>query len=302
MKNNILFLLNPTSNEGNAKHFWKKAAQKYDVLPKDPIDVTATDFESIIREKQPDIIAIAGGDGTINMVCRVINKLKKKPRIGILPLGFGNAISYCLGVETIEKAVAVLTKQPAEVTIDLLRTNIRNHELGIFNMSVGYDARIVFNRQNFKYIGLRSYIISAIRSFIDHPEKEITLTLDHNVTLTAVASSLVIANCPIIGQNYTVAPNAKLNDGFLDGTLFSTKYAYLTNLRLKGFKHPLYSEMGKVRFKAKHLRIEGEPYVQIDGDPVVQKEGIEIEIMPSQLCFLRNTKENIDQEYLPFLE
>ena len=302
MKKNILFLLNPNANEGNAKHYWKKAAQKYSLLPKEPVDVTTEDFASIIREKQPDIVAIAGGDGTINMVCRVINKLKKKPRISILPLGFGNAISYCLGVETMDKAVDVLTHQNAEVTIDLLKTNIRNHELGIFNMSVGYDARIVFNRQNFRYIGLRSYILSAIRSFIDHPEKEITLTLDHQVTLTAVASSLVIANCPIIGQNYIVAPKAKLNDGFLDGTLFSTKYAYLTNMRLKGFKHPLYSELGKVRFKAKHLRIDGEPYVQIDGDPVVQKEGIEIEIMPAQLTFLRNTKENIDQEYLPFID
>jgi diacylglycerol kinase family enzyme len=299
--NDILFFLNPRANEGNAKRIWERATHRYPLLPKNPIDITSVDIASVIAEKHPKIIAIAGGDGTINAVCREVSKMKRKPLLSILPLGFGNAISYCLGVETLAKAVDVLKGQGEEITIDLLRTNIHNHEKVVFNLSVGFDARIVFNRQNFRYIGFSSYIISAVRSFISHPEKEITLTIDHNVTLNAVASSLVIANCPIIGQNYVIAPKAKLNDGLLDGTLFSTKYAYLTNLRLRGFKHPLYSEMGKVRFKAKHIRIAGEPFVQIDGDPVVQKEGIEIEIMPSAITFLRNKKENINQEYLPFL-
>jgi diacylglycerol kinase family enzyme len=70
---------------------------------------------------------------------------------------------------------------------------------------------------------------------------------------------------------------------------------------LQGFKHPLYTELGKVHFKASHIRIEGEPFVQIDGDPVVHKEGIEIKILPKQLTFLRNKKEAINQQYMPFL-
>ena len=219
----------------------------------------------------------------------------------IIPFGFGNALSYCFGVETIEKALDVIKKQEHCVTVDLLKTNIPDHAVGVFSVSVGFDARIVFNREHYKYIGFRSYILSALRSLVSHPENEITFTIDKKVTLTAKASSLVIANCPVIGQNYIVSPNAKLNDGVLDCTLFSTKYAYLTNLRLKGFKYPLYSELGKVRFKASHIKIEGEPYVQIDGDPVVQREGVEIEIMPKQVTFLRNKKDKIDQMYLPFV-
>jgi diacylglycerol kinase family enzyme len=247
------------------------------------------------------LIVIAGGDGTINAVCRTVLKLPKKPRLTILPFGFGNALSYCLGVESMEKALDVIKKQEHAVTVDLLKTNIPNHNVGVFSVSVGFDARIVFNRQHYKYIGFRSYVLSAVRSIISHPEKEITLTIDKSVSLTARASCLVIANCPVIGQNYIVSPNAKLNDGVLDCTLFSTKYAYITNLRVKGFKHPLYSELGKVRFKASHIMIEGEPYVQIDGDPVLQREGVEIEIMPKQVTFLRNKKEQIDQMYLPFV-
>ena len=227
--------------------------------------------------------------------------MHKKPLLSILPFGFGNAISYCLGVETLEKAIEVIQNRPYTVNIDLFKTNVTNHSIGVFSVSVGFDARIVFDRQHYKYIGVRSYILSALRNLVFHPEQEITFTIDKEVTLTARASSLVIANCPVIGQNYIISSSAKLNDGLLDCTLFSTKYDYITNLRFQGFKHPLYSELGKVRFKASHIMIEGEPYVQIDGDPVVQREEVEIEVAPSQLTFLRNTKDKINQLYLPFV-
>lgn len=301
MKHDILYVINPKSNEGNAMRFWQKTRQKYGFLPEHPVDITEASIADIITERKPNVIVIAGGDGTVNTICSVVAPLEKKPLLAIMPFGFGNALSYCLGVETIEKAIAVIRQRERTVTIDLMRTTIPDHTLGVFSVSAGFDARIVFNRQHYRYIGFRSYILSGLRSMVSHPEQEITFTIDKKVTLVARASSLVIANCPVIGQNYIVSPKAKLNDGLLDCTLFSTKYAYLTNLRFRGFTHPLYSELGKVRFKASHIKIEGEPYVQIDGDPVVQKGGVEIAILPSKLTFLRNTDTQIDQQYLPFV-
>lgn len=301
MQKNILYLINPKSNEGQSMKLWEKAREKFDFLPDHPVDLTKINLETYIPKHNPDIVVIAGGDGSINAVCKVVSKMKKKPLLSIIPFGYGNAISYCLGVETIEKAIDVLQKKYETVTIDLLQTNIPKHSIGVFNVSAGFDARVVFNRQHHKYIGFRSYILSAMQSFVSHEEREITLTIDKKVTITARASSLVIANCPVIGQNYIVSPDAKFNDGFLDCTLFSTKYAYITNLRFRGFKHPLYSELGKIRFKASHIRIEGEPYVQVDGDPIMHKGGIEMEILPSQITFLRNKDSEINQMYLPFV-
>jgi len=300
-RDEILYIINPKSNEGNAGKLWRKTQKKHSFLPTNPVDITSVSLEQVIKERNPSLIVIAGGDGTINAVCRAVVSMTKKPKLTILPCGFGNALSYCLGVETIQKAIDVIQNKEHTVTVDILKTNIPSHPLGVFSVSAGFDAKVVFNREQYRYIGFRSYVLSGLRSVAFHQEQEITFTIDKKVTLTARASSLVIANCPVIGQNYIVAQNAKLNDGFLDCTLFSTKYAYITNLRFRGFKHPLYSELGKVRFKAKHIRIEGEPYVQIDGDPVVQKEGIEIEVMPLQLTFLRNSDKNIIQEFLPFV-
>jgi diacylglycerol kinase family enzyme len=297
----ILYVINPKSNEGNAKKLWEKARRECSFLPEYPLDITQNSLAASIKKYHPKLIVIAGGDGTINTVCKTVFRLEKKPLLAVFPFGYGNALSYCLGVETIQKAIQVVTQQKYKVTVDLLKSNITQHPVGVFSASAGFDARIVFSRQQHKYIGFRSYILAGLRSFVAHPEQEITFTIDKKVTMTALASSLVIANCPVIGNNYIVSPNAKLNDGLLDCTLFSTKFTYITNLRFRGFKHPLYSELGKVRFKASHLRIEGEPYVQIDGDPMMQREGVEIAILPQQLTFLRNSKENIHQMYLPFV-
>lgn len=300
-RSDTLFLINPKAKHAQASRLWKKIYSKYSHLPEHPIDITSVNIEELIHKKNPKLIVIGGGDGAINSVCNIVSRMAKKPLLSIIPLGTGNAISYCLGVETFDKAIDVITRQEQQVTIDLMRTSVPDHPRGVFNISVGFDARIVFNKEDYKFIGIGSYFISGLQSWLTHTEKEIIFTIDKKVTMNARASSLVIANCPVIGQNYVISPKARLNDGFLDCTLFSTKYAYLTNLRLRGFKHPLYSELGKVHFKASHIKIEGEPFVQIDGDPHVQKGGIEIEILKDQVTFLRNSKENIDQNYSPFI-
>ena len=299
---NILYLINSKSNDNKAWNFWKKARKKYPVLPVDPIDITTINLDMLIAKKNPELIVIAGGDGTINSVCNSVYRMKKKPVLSILPMGFGNALSYCLGVETMEKAIDVLKNKSESITIDMMKTNTKDNKIGVFIVSVGFAARILLQRENYRYIGYGSYLISILQSLFSHPENEITFTIDHTTKLSATAAQLVISNCPVIGLNYVTAPRALLNDGFLDCTLFSTKYASLTSLRLKGFKHPLYSELGKVNFKAKHIRIEGEPMVQIDGDPIYHKEGLEIEIIPSVITFLRNKDESIIQEYLPFIK
>lgn len=298
----IHYILNPLSNEGRALDIWKQTQKKYSFLPKNPIILTEIkNLEKFLKENPADIITIAGGDGTINSVISALTKQKQKPEIAVLPFGFGNAISYCLGVETMSKAISVLKKQQESIAIDIMQTNIVDKPHGMFNISMGFDARVVYNRMKDRYIGFRSYIVSAAKSFIMHPEQMLTITVDNKFIVNATASSLVIANSPIIGHNYVIASDARLNDGFLDCTLFSSKYAYLTNLRLKGFKHPLYSELGKVHFKAKSIKIDGDPFIQIDGDPFVRQEGIEITIKPSAINFLRNDITKIDAIYKPFI-
>lgn len=301
MNQNILYLFNPLSAEGQAPTYWKQARMIADWLPEEPVDLTKIENKSeYIKSQNPDLIVVAGGDGSINAVCTAVMSLERKPKLAVMPVGFGNALSYCFGVETLEKALHVIKNCPQTVKIDMMQTTIQQYPYAVFNLSVGFDARIIHRRMIDRYIGVRSYVLSAVRSFFEHQEKEIVFTVDKTVTIRATASSLVIANSPTIGKNWIVTDSAYLNDGLLDCTLFSSKYAYLTNLRLKGFTHPLFNKLGKVRFKASHIKVEGEPLVQVDGDPLTLSHPLEVSVAPQAIEFLCNSNENIDAAYLPF--
>ncbi|HET9946742.1 MAG TPA: diacylglycerol kinase family protein [Patescibacteria group bacterium] len=301
MKQKKLFLINSKANEGDAMKRWRVIAKKYKTLSENPVDMTTiADLSGFIKNDNPDLVVIIGGDGAINRVCQAVSPLSKKPLLAIIPLGFGNALSKCFGVETVEKAVSVLEKQPGKVLIDLFKTTIPEKPIGVFSMGVGFDAQIVHTRMYHRYIGMRSYILAAIQSSIMHTMHKLTITIDHKITLSSTATALIIANSPTIGRNFILSEDAKLDDGFLDCTLFSSHYAYFTNLRLRGFKHPLYSDENKVHFRAKHITISGEQFAQVDGDPAIHIKPIEIEILPKAVTFLRNDIEKIELEQMPF--
>ena len=153
-----------------------------------------------------------------------------------------------------------------------------------------------------RYLLGRSYILSAIKSFFVHPQQRLTITVDDSFVLETTATSLSIANCPVIGHNFVLAPNAQLNDGLLDCTLFSSKIAYFSNLRFKGFKHPLYSEEGKVYFKAKkNVKIIGDPYIQIDGDAYYKQKELQVTVIKNEIRFLCNEKSQVDMNADPFV-
>ncbi len=306
MKNNILYLLNTTSNEGKGGEMWEKAKHLFPEVNDETLDILKIDnLTQLIKEKKPEIIGIIGGDGTINRVVSAVLEIpkEKRPMLSIIPFGFGNALSYSLGVDTIAKAASVLKKQPYTVDMDIFKTNIPDRPLGLFNISIGFDAKIVHHRMKDRYIWGRSYIMSAIKSFFVHPQQRLTITVDDSFVLETTATSLSIANCPVIGHNFVLAPNAQLNDGLLDCTLFSSKIAYFSNLRFKGFKHPLYSEEGKVYFKAnKKVKVKGDPYIQIDGDAFYKQKEFEVTVQKNEIRFLCNKKSEIDMNADPFLE
>lgn len=306
MKKNILYLLNTTSNEGKGGEMWNKSKHLFPGDNNHPVDILGVDdLTTLIKEKNPDIIGIIGGDGTINRVVSAMLDIpkEKRPVLSIIPFGFGNALSYGLGVDTITKAARVLREQNNTIDMDIFKTNIPDRPFGLFNISIGFDAKIVHHRMKDRYLWGRSYILSAIKSFFVHPQQRLTITVDHSFVLETTATSLSIANCPVIGHNFVLAPNAQLNDGLLDCTLFSSKIAYFSNLRFKGFKHPLYSEEGKVYFKAKKkVQIKGDPYIQIDGDAYYKQKEFEVTVIKNEVRFLCNTKKQVDMNADPFVE
>lgn len=287
---NALYILNPKSNGGRSQKVWNNLVSKYDFLPEEPVDLQKTEnISRVIKQKSPDLVVIAGGDGTINSVAKAVLAMEAKSDLAVLPLGFGNALAYNLGITDIQKAVSIIKSRTRKVVIDVIKTDVQKHPIGLFAVSFGFDALAVYTKDSkyLKSIDPYSYLFSTAYSVFKHKPKPLKIKMNDDLEMRTVAASLLVANGPVIGKNLLVSEGAKFDDGLLDCTLFLSKASYVKNLRYKGHKHPLSSKMqGKVCFKTKKLTISGETYMQIDGDAVKVKKPVELSVSKGSLTFL----------------
>ncbi|MFC1649707.1 diacylglycerol/lipid kinase family protein [Patescibacteria group bacterium] len=287
---NTLYLINPKSNGGRSMKSWRKLQKKHKNLPEEPVDLTKTeDLPGFIKKESPDLLVVTGGDGGVNSVAGAIMSLDKKPTLAVIPMGFGNALAYNLGIESTKKAVEVIQDKPKIVSIDVMKTNIRNLPYGLFAISVGFDAQTVWGKDEkfLKPLNPYSYIFSAVSIALTHKPKKLDILIDGKKKMSTKAASLMVSNGPLIGKNIMVSGQAELDDGLLDCTIFLSKMSYVKNLRYKGQKHPLFSKKdGKIHFKAKSIRISGEDYVQVDGEAATLERPLELSIAKERLNFL----------------
>lgn len=212
-----------------------------------------------------DVVAVAGGDGTIN---EAVNGLAGgRAALAIVPLGTANVLAHELGILLDMADCADLVARGAPRAIHLGRINGR-----CFTMmaGVGFDAHVVrrvtpsFKRR----VGKLAYVVHSIGAMIDYRLGEYEVLLDG---APRRAASAVIAKGRSYGGSYTCAPDARLADPWFYVCLFRSgggwnALRYATGLlagRLAGFE-----DIEIVR--AREVRIDGradEP-VQADGEIV----------------------------------
>lgn len=160
-----------------------------------------------------DVVIAAGGDGTIGLVATEL--LDSRTALGILPLGSVMNIARSLGLpRDIEGAGRTLGDGEIRA-IDVGETHGRPfYEAG----SVGMNAAMFREAQRFD----RGDWLSIVRTFIvafRYRPARMELRLDDRRIRTR-ALMVTVANGPYTGAGMTVAPDAQLDDGRFDVTVF----------------------------------------------------------------------------------
>ena len=157
-----------------------------------------------------DIIAAAGGDGTINEVgTRLIGT---DIALAVIPCGSGNGLSRCLNIplETV-KALELINRR-AVCLIDTVTVN----ELPYISIAgIGYDAQVADDYAHDTRHGFNTYLRYIVKNYFTLGEKTYTLQLaDKNFTTKAFFISF--ANSNQMGYDFPIAPKASLWDGKVD--------------------------------------------------------------------------------------
>lgn len=159
------------------------------------------------------IVAAAGGDGTVGTVA--IELLWSDTSLGVLPGGTIMNIARMLGIPRDLPGAAAVLAAGVVRKIDVGKARERPFfEAG----SVGMNAAIFREVQRFED-GDRLSIARAIWVAFRYRPARMKIEMDDEVVTTR-ALAVIVANGPYTGAGMTVAPQARLDDGRFDVTIF----------------------------------------------------------------------------------
>lgn len=125
MSHRILLIANPGAAAGRAARRWEKLLEELEAR-RVKLDYVLTNRPrhavDLAREAagRYDVIAAAGGDGTVNEVASgLLLAGRTGSRLGVIPLGTGNDIAHLIGIRTLPDAVCALA-EPRPRSIDVI--------------------------------------------------------------------------------------------------------------------------------------------------------------------------------------
>ncbi|RLD37167.1 MAG: diacylglycerol kinase family lipid kinase [Bacteroidetes bacterium] len=234
-------------------------------------------------EKNYDAVIVVGGDGSINEAAQGL--IGSKTSLGIIPIGSGNGFARHLNIPMSLPNAVERINQFRIKSVDTVKVN----EQSFVSISgLGFDAHIAEKFSLAKGRGLWNYTKISIREFFSYSEKEYTISIDET-TFEKKAFMIVSANANQFGNNFVIAPQAKIDDGQLDVCFVSKPE--LLQIPYVLFKI-LKKEIDQTKFvqikKAKKIKIElnDKVFMNIDGEAIQQSKIINIAINPLSLSVI----------------
>lgn len=218
----VIFILNPISGTSK-KSVIEEKIHTY-------IDKNQYDYE-ILYTEQPnqgaeiarnavangyDMVVAVGGDGSVNEVSEGL--IGTDVVLGIIPAGSGNGYAMHLGIgRNVEKAIKILN----EGEIRIMDTGLINAQPFVNLAGIGFDAKIAYLYRNVKRRGFWGYFQTAIRQATELKYHTYTVKIDgKEIIKEKKCFTIVVANAPMYGYGFIIAPKAVPDDGKLEVVVF----------------------------------------------------------------------------------
>lgn len=227
-----------------------------------------------------DVIAAAGGDGTVNEVLNGIGDADafRTTRFGVLPLGTVNVFARELKIPLrIEYAWEVL-QRGREIKLDLPQVEFSQNgsvkkRYFIQLAGAGMDARAIelVSWSHKKKIGPMAYVIAGLKALREKKPMVKASENSANGNKSFEGELVLIGNGKFYGGPFDIFPQADLADGLLDvcvvpRTDFGTLFGCLPNFL---FRQKLPEKLVK-RFRADSFELSSETKAafQLDGEEI----------------------------------
>jgi len=282
----ILFIINPISGIGKQKNIEElirdntdASSFEYDVkFTKGPGHGTELAKEAVASGV--DVVVAIGGDGTVNEIGKAL--VGSSTALGIIPTGSGNGLARHLKIPfNFKKAIEVISR----CNIRKIDTATINDQVFLSMAGVGYDAFVAKKFAIAPKRGFFSYFRIVSNEYPQYRPKKYILEVDGKI-IRRRALSITFANSNQYGNNASIDPHAKLDDGLIDVCIVRRIPLWLVPLYVpalffKTFHKTQYMEIIRAN-KAVVTRKKGKT-IHLDGDPAQTGKILEMNVNPLSL-------------------
>jgi diacylglycerol kinase (ATP) len=247
------------------------------------------ELEKKIQDKIITDIIVLGGDGSISQVTNALRHTGVN--FGIIPMGSGNGLALAAGIPRDPKKAMEIIFKGYSSPVDAFYIN---DHFSCMLSGIGFDGKVAHEFAESKKRGLVTYIKVAARNFFSAKPYPFHITCPgHDIETEAFFVS--IANSNQFGNQFTIAPKARLNDGLLDLVIvqkmnkFQLMLAMLHQLRFGDVKEKIFRKKSILYFQTAGLNIKNPSLapLHIDGDPAKTADQFSIRIIPSAFRLLQ---------------
>jgi YegS/Rv2252/BmrU family lipid kinase len=294
----IIYLINPiagTRNKNSLPELISSRTKEKGIEFEIVSTVASGDYEflkeKIRKEKITDVV-VCGGDGSINQA--VYPLVNTGARFGVIPLGSGNGLALAAKIsrDTNKALDTIFAGHSKKIDGFLV-----NNQFACMLCGLGFDATVAHEFAKKGKRGLMNYAkITATNLFHSHTYKFEIEANDHRFSSDAYFIS--VANSNQFGNNFTIAPEAKLSDGLLDVVIVqkSTKPLLLWNVMMQVWRgrvrpmensatgtQPERSRRAVKYFQTDKITIKNQDLapMHIDGEPKDTPSELNIKVLPS---------------------
>lgn len=278
IKKKLLFIVNPISG-GRSKARMERIINLNLSAVKYNYQIVYTKYahhgKQIVEERADrfDAVIAVGGDGTINEIAESLSL--KNIIMGIVPMGSGNGLARHLGIPlTPDKAIQSLNDFHT-MTVD---TATLNGHFFVSIAGIGFDSLIAADFDKTQGRGFINYARLTTKEYFAFKEQNYHITIDGK-TLNRKAALVTFANSNQFGFETKIAPNAIIDDGFIDVCIMKKPKIYQMPLLMSQIwsSSAHKSELLEI-IKGKHIIVEPNEflYANIDGESIEVGEKIEV--------------------------
>ena len=247
----------------------------------------AKEYITALNQPTYHSIIVLGGDGTINEVINglLLRQDKYLPKLCFLPGGTGNSVLHDLQYLDPISALEPIFNNSIKY-IDVMALQFKNFiEYSINILGWGLVSDIAILAEKLRMIGSVRYNLASLYYILKLQSRHCTINIDGKKYQDNYLF-ILIHNTIHTGKGMKAAPNAKLDDGFLDIVLINSDVSRLQLIQLLSKLYDgshIDSEYVKY-FPAQNIELipKEDEAVNIDGD-VKYKTPVKISVLEKKL-------------------